>query len=81
MTADEIKRRLVSHLAKIASDVDVGTIDENADLRDELDIDSLDFLRFMKAIKEDLGVAVPEEDYAKVRSLAGAAAYVAAKKA
>ena len=50
-----------------------------ADLREALDIDSMDFLNFITAIHHRLGVEIPELDYPKLVTLDGAVAYVAAK--
>jgi acyl carrier protein len=52
-----------------------------ADLREELDIDSMDFLRAVVQIDERLGVAVPEADYPLIRTLDGCVAYLAEKGA
>jgi acyl carrier protein len=58
-------------LREIAPDRDPGAIDPNRDLRDELDLDSMDFLRFVQALHRKLGVEVPESEYASVRTLRG----------
>ena len=50
----------------------------NADLRDELDIDSMDFLRFVVDLHARLGVEVPERDYPKIRTLASCVDYLVA---
>jgi len=73
-----ILRRL---LAGIAPESDPGAVDADADLRAALDIDSMDFLGFLAAVHRHLGVAVPESDYAEVATLAGCAAYLAARGA
>jgi acyl carrier protein len=56
-------------LAGIAPEVDLGTVDEAARLRDEIDLDSLDFLNLVQALHDATGVDVPEADYARVESL------------
>ena len=48
------------------------------DLREALDIDSMDFLRFVTAIHHRLGVEIPELDYPKLVTLDGAIAYIEA---
>ena len=48
--------------------------------RDQVDIDSMDFLNFAIALDEELGVAVPEKDYPKLASLDGCADYVLAAR-
>ena len=76
MTRDEIREVVLSILAGIAPEIDAEEIRPGADLRDELDIDSMDFLRFLERVEERLGVAVPEKDYPRVRSLASCVAYL-----
>ena len=53
-------------------------IDPAADLREAIDIDSMDFLNFVTAIHHRLGVDIPELDYPKLVTLDGAVAYLAA---
>ena len=76
MTREEIREVVLSILAGIAPEIDVEEIRPGADLRDELDIDSMDFLRFLVRVEERLGVTVPEKDYPRVRSLASCVAYL-----
>lgn len=76
MTRDEIVAVIRSILGGIAPEVDLATVKPNADLRDELDIDSMDFLRFVVAVHEKLGVEVPEADYPRIRTLDACVAYL-----
>lgn len=64
-------------LAQIAPEAELDLVDAAADLRAELDLDSIDFLNLVEGIKEETGVEIPESDYAEVRSLDGLAAYIA----
>jgi acyl carrier protein len=77
MTPDEARTVVAEVLGRIAPGEDLSDVEPDADLRDEIDLDSLDFLGMVEAIKERTGVDVPEEDYPKVRTLAGVVAYVA----
>jgi acyl carrier protein len=79
MTHDEIRAELERALRKIAPDADPSTLDGHADIRDALDIDSMDFLGFVTRIHETFHVDVPERDYAKVRTLEDGIAYIAAR--
>jgi acyl carrier protein len=69
------------HKLNIALDVEPETIDPHADLREALDIDSMDFLNFVAAIHHRLGFDIPELDYPKLGTLAGALDYLKAKLA
>ncbi len=50
-----------------------------SDLRDEIDLDSMDILRWVQGINKALGVEIPEEDYGKIASLGDAIDYVAGR--
>lgn len=80
MSAIDIRAVVLEELSNIAPDVDMSTIDPSADLREALDIDSMDFLNFITAIDKRLSVNVPELDYPKLTTLAGAIAYLEANK-
>jgi acyl carrier protein len=79
VTNDEIRDVIFESLSEIAPEADPTTIDPEESLRDELDIDSMDFLNFVTALHERLGVSVPETDYPKVDSISGAVSYLASR--
>ncbi len=81
MTRDEIEAAVRSSLGGIAPEVDLSHVRPGADLRDELDIDSMDFLRFVVDLHARLGVEVPERDYPRIRTLASCVAYLAERTA
>jgi len=81
MTAKEIKRVLLEELGNLAPESDTGAVDPDADLREARDLDAMDFLNLMIAIHKRLGVEVAEADYAELRSLRGAIAYLQMKLA
>jgi acyl carrier protein len=78
MSAPDIRVVLQEELGNIAPEVDLGTLDPSMDLREALDIDSMDFLNFVVALHAELGVDVPELDYRKIDTLDGCVEYVAA---
>lgn len=77
MTPEAIRAVVVAILRGIAPETDAARIRQDADLREELDIDSMDFLRFAVELEKRLGVVVPEVDYPRVRTIDGCVAYVA----
>lgn len=66
-------------LGRLAPEVDFDAVDQTQSIQQEFDIDSMDFLNFITALHERLDVDVPESDYAKVASIAGALAYLMAR--
>lgn len=71
---------IVTLLAQIAPEAELDTLDPNADLREALDIDSYDYLNFIVGISDQLGIDVPESDYAKLDTLAGCERYLVSKE-
>ena len=81
MTREEIKKTILEALTRIAPEVDPGSLDTSASFRDQLDLDSMDFLNFVLALHERLGIDIPEADYAQLSTLDGAVAYLASRSA
>jgi acyl carrier protein len=79
VSAVDVRAVVQEELGNIAPEMDVGAIDPSADLREALDIDSMDFLNFITAMHRRLGIAVPEIDYPKLITLDGAVAYLEAR--
>lgn len=76
MTNDEALTVLREALARIAPEADLDDVEPDAELRDELELDSMDFLNLMVAIKERTGIEVPERDYPLMATLAGSISYL-----
>ena len=81
MTRDEIKNTVLRILGGIAPEADLTQINPQVGFREQLDIDSMDFLNFAIGLSKELGVEVPEADYPKVASLDGCVEYVMEKHA
>ena len=79
MNEEAITAILHEELGNIAPEMDLRKLDPAADVREALDIDSMDFLNFVIAIHHRLGVEIPELDYPRLRTLVGAVAYLKAR--
>ena len=79
MTSEEIRSTLLKCLTDVAPEIADEEIEDEMDLRDELDLDSMDILRWVQGIHKALGVEIPEEDYGKIATLQDAVGYVAAR--
>jgi acyl carrier protein len=79
MTQPDIRAVVHEELHNIAPEIDLSAVNPTADLREALDIDSMDFLNFVTAIHHRLGVDVPELDYPKLITLDGAVKYLGNK--
>ena len=69
MDRDQLARRVLELLTEVAPDVDPATVIPGVDFRDQFDFDSMDTLNFAIALNRELGVEVPETDYARLTSL------------
>ena len=79
MSEEEMRTVLLDELGKIAPEIDGAAADPSGDLREEFDIDSMDFLNLVTALHARLGIDIPEADYPKLFTLDGAVAYLATR--
>ncbi|HEX4955991.1 MAG TPA: acyl carrier protein [Thermoanaerobaculia bacterium] len=79
MSPDAIRDALFACLGQIAPEAEASEIDPGRSLREQLDLDSMDFLRFAVAVHGRLGVEIPEADYPRLATLESAIAYLGEK--
>jgi acyl carrier protein len=79
MTKDDIRAAVLDALSSVAPEGDYERLKPDRPLRDQLDIDSYDFLNVVVHLHDQLGVDIPEADYQKLRTLDATVAYLAAK--
>lgn len=79
MTEAELRERLLAILGAIAPEAREIDIDPEQSFRDQLDIDSMDFMNFVTAVHKQLGVPIPELEYPRLASLNGAVHYLMKK--
>ncbi|MBU2712324.1 acyl carrier protein [Zooshikella harenae] len=73
-----LTRFLLEQIQTIAPDSDTDNLDPDEDMRDELDLDSMDFLRLLESISKQLSVNIPEVDYNKITTLNNMVNYIQA---
>jgi acyl carrier protein len=76
MSGEDVLAVIRDELARLAPEIDFDAVDQNRSIQREFDIDSMDFLNFITALHERLGVNVPEADYARVATISGAERYL-----
>jgi acyl carrier protein len=79
MTDAEIGKLAAELLSDIAPETDPTALPGDRDIREELDIDSMDFLNFIVALAKQTGLTIPEEDYPRLFTMDGIVAYVGQK--
>jgi len=77
MNARELEPEVLKLLAEVAPELDEATLDRKRPFRDQLDVDSIDFLRFVVALSKRAGFDIPERDYARLTTVESCAAYLA----
>jgi acyl carrier protein len=68
-----------SAIGQVAPDVEPGDLVAGARLRQDLELDSLDFLRVLETIAQEHGVDIPEGAYREVATVEGLVGYVASR--
>ena len=81
MTPDEARAVFFEELGNIAPEWDPAEIDPQEDIREAMDIDSMDLLNLVIALHQRLGIDIPEADYGKMITIDGAVTYLVAKSA
>ena len=76
MTPAEVRTALLRGLGEVAPEVDLSTLRSDVSIRDQIDLDSFDFLTFVTGLHTRLGVDVPERDYSNLNTLDSAIAYL-----
>lgn len=69
MTETELQKILFEGLYQVAPEADFSELQPDENIREELDIDSFDFLNFLIGINDKLSIEIPEQDYEKLITL------------
>lgn len=76
MTVTDIRDAVLRAVAKVAPEAKAMPLAPDVNLRDQLDLDSMDMLNLVIGIHERLGIDIPESDYARLATLDGAVSYL-----
>jgi len=76
MNRAEIIQSIVDIIHTIAPDEDVSNLKTDVRLREQIELDSMDFLDIVMELRKRYGVHVPEEDYKELATLDGCVAYL-----
>lgn len=80
MDEANVRAAIAEVLGSIAPEVDLGALDTKLPLRDQVDLDSMDFLNFIVGLHERLRVDIPESDYQQLATLDDLVGYLVAKQ-
>ena len=76
MTPAEIRDEILDILENIAPDEELGGLDDDVAFRDQLELDSMDFLDIVMELRKRHRVQIPEEDYGELASMASTVKYL-----
>ena len=79
MTEAELREHILTALSNIAPEADLSKLDPQRRIRDQLDIDSMDFLNFVIGLHDALHVDIPERDYSSLATLDGCIRYLSSR--
>jgi acyl carrier protein len=76
MTADEIKEAIRDILSDIAPDEDLSNLKDDVPFREQLPLDSMDFLDIVMELRKRYRIQIPEEEYQQLASMASTVKYL-----
>lgn len=79
MTSEDVKKVVLDIIVDVAPDEDITGLNPEESLRDQLDLDSMDFLDIVMELRKRHKVEVPSEDYPRLATLAGCVEYLTPK--
>ncbi len=79
MSPQEVRQVVIDIIADIAPDEDLGTLKDELSLREQLDLDSMDFLDIVMELRKRYKVEVPADDYPRLASLSSCVSYLTPK--
>jgi len=79
LSNEQVREKVIDIIADIALDSDLSGLNDQEALRDQLDLDSMDFLDIVMELKKRHKIEVPQEDYPQLRSMSSCVEYLAPK--
>ncbi len=79
MTPAEIRDEIFDILEDISPDEDLGNLDDDTPFRDQLELDSMDFLDIVMELRKRHRVQIPEEEYGNLASMSSTVTYLEPK--
>ncbi len=79
MSKEEIREIIYNIIKEIAPDEDLSNLDDSKAIRDQIELDSMDFLDIVLELRKRYKVDVPEEDYPELATIDGCVEYLEPK--
>ena len=79
MTPAEIRDEILDILSEISPDEDLSNLDDSKSFREQLELDSMDFLDIVMELRKRHRVQIPEDEYGNLASMASTVTYLEPK--
>lgn len=76
MTPDQIRQVILDILTRIAPDEDLSEIDDSVPFREQMELDSMDFLDIVMELRKMYRIQIPEEDYENLGTMNSTVTYL-----
>ncbi|MEE8269033.1 MAG: acyl carrier protein [Nitrospinaceae bacterium] len=76
MTREQVRQAILNIISDIAPDEDLGAVKDEEKLRDQFDLDSMDFLDIVMELRKRFNLEVPEKDYQELVTVASCVEYL-----
>ena len=76
MNPEEIREILLEILARIVPDEDLSSLKDDVPFREQIELDSMDFLDIVMELRKQYRIQIPEEDYPNLATMGGAVTYL-----
>jgi len=76
MSPSEIREEVLDILSDIAPDEDLSQLDDNVRFREQLELDSMDFLDIVMELRKRHRIQIPEDDYINLASMDSTVTYL-----
>jgi acyl carrier protein len=79
MTEEDVRKKVLEIISYIAPDEDLSAIKDDEPLRDQIGLDSMDFVDIVLELRKRHRIQIPEEDYGKLLTMGGIVQYLLPK--
>lgn len=79
MTGEDIRQVILDILGRIAPDEDLSDLNDTVAFREQMELDSMDFLDIVMELRKAYRVQIPEEDYHNLNTMASTVSYLEPK--
>jgi acyl carrier protein len=76
MTSDDIRVEILNILEDIAPDEDLSNLNDEVAFREQMELDSMDFLDIVMELRKRYRIQIPEEDYTQLASMSSTVTYL-----